>query len=102
VRRVRKFQPLDIGPGACLQHRAEVGVFSDQRVGRGERGELEVEILRARRQGGEEQPREVDVMTDGGACGLVDSWGCALPGPANRRARRWRGCANREGGRTRN
>jgi len=73
VGRVGKFQTLDIGPGACLQHRAEVGVFSDQRVGRGERGELEVEILRARRQGGEEQPSEVDVVTDGCPRGLVDS-----------------------------
>ena len=47
--------------------------MSDQRFGWGERDELEVEILRAGRQGGKEQPREVDVMTDGGACGLVDS-----------------------------
>ena len=73
VRRVGKFQPLDIGPGTGLQHRTQIDVFGDQRVGRGERGELEVEILRARRQGGEEQSREVDVVTDGGACGLVDS-----------------------------
>ena len=33
VRRVGKFQPLDIGPGACLQHRAQIDVFGDQRVG---------------------------------------------------------------------
>jgi len=80
VRRVRKFQPLDIGSGACLQHRAQIDVFSDQRFGWGERDELEVEILRAGRQGGKEQPREVDVMTDGGACGLVDSWTPAFQG----------------------
>ncbi len=78
MRRVRKFQPLDIGSGGRLQHRAEVGVFDDQRVRRRERGELEVEILRARRQRGEEQPREVDVMTDGGASALVDSGAAAL------------------------
>ena len=48
-------------------------MFGDQRVGRSERNELEIEILLARRQGGDQQSREVDVMTDGGARGLVDS-----------------------------
>ena len=51
---------------------AQIDVFGDQRIGRGERGELEVEILVARRQGGDEQPREVDVVTDGRPRSLVD------------------------------
>ena len=48
-------------------------MFGNQRGGRSERDELEIEILLARRQGGDQQSREIDVMTDGGARGLVDS-----------------------------